>query len=109
MDIPERLESSKKQLENLYQQVEDAKRELKNPFAQERQLAEKEACLAFLNAQLNIDSGQERVMEVAEADLPQAAYAKSAKPSILENLRSRMTGEKNRDNHDKGKGNDIIM
>jgi hypothetical protein len=41
-DIPERLETSKNQLENLYKQVEDAKRELKKPFAQERELAEKE-------------------------------------------------------------------
>ncbi len=28
-------------------------------------------------------------MEAAEPDLPQLAYAKSTKPSILENLRSR--------------------
>lgn len=108
VDIPERLESSKNQLENLYQQVEDAKRELKNPFAQERQLAEKEARLAFLNAQLNIDSGQERVMEVAEADLPQAAYAKSAKPSILAGLHKYGDGRKT-DSPDKQKNNDITM
>jgi len=109
VDIPERLESSKNQLANLYQQVEDAKKELKNPFAQERQLDEKEARLALLNAQLNIDSGPERVMEAVESDLLQAAYAKSAKPSILENLRSGMTGGKNKDNLDKVKGSDITM
>ncbi len=108
VDIPDRLKSSKSQLENLCQQVEDAKKELKNPFAQEGVLAAKETRLAFLNAQLNIDSGPERVTE-EELDLPQAAYAKSAKPSILENLRFGTTGGKNRDNHDKARGNDIIM
>jgi hypothetical protein len=48
-------------------------------------------------------------MEAAEPDLPQAAYGKSAKPSILENLRSGMTGGKSRDNPDKQKNNDIAM
>lgn len=109
LDIPERLASSKNQLENLYQQVEDAKRELKNPFAQEQELAAKEMRLAFLNAQLNIDSGPERVMEAAESDLPQLAYAKSAKPSILENLRSGIAGGKNKDNPDKAKNQGITM
>lgn len=72
-------------------------------------MAEKEARLAFLNAQLNIDSGPERIMEAAEPDLTQLAYAKSAKPSILENLRSGMTGGKNKGNPDKAKKNDITM
>ena len=107
-DIPERLKSSKSQLENLYQQVEDAKRELKNPFAQERLLVEKETRLAFLNAQLNIDSRPERVMEAAETDLPQEAYAKSAKPSILAGLHKYGDGRKT-DSPDKQKNNDITM
>jgi len=65
----------------------------KNPFTQERELAEKETRLAFLNSQLNIDGRPERVMEADESDPPQMAYAKSAKPSILENLRSDTTGK----------------
>jgi N12 class adenine-specific DNA methylase len=109
VDIPERLETSKNQLENLYQQVEDAKRELKKPFAQERELAEKEARLAFLNAQLNIDSGPERVMEMTESDLPHLAYAKSAKPSILENLRSGTSGGKLKVLSDKLKNHDVTL
>lgn len=109
IDIPERLKSSKNQLENLSQQVEDAKKELKNPFAQEGVLAAKETRLAFLNAQLNIDSGPERVTEAAEPDLLQVAYAKSAKPSILENLRSDMSNDKNRDAQDKTRNKDIMM
>ena len=107
-DIPDRLTSSKNQLENLRQQVEDAKKELKNPFAQEEVLAAKETRLAFLNAQLNIDSGPERMME-AEPDLPQVAYAKSAKPSILENLRSSTKDGKSKENVDKVKNHDIII
>lgn len=109
IDIPERLTSSKNQLENLSQQVEDAKNELKNPFSQERELAAKETRLALLNAQLNIDSGTERVMEAVEPDLPQLAYAKSAKPSILENLRSSTKDSKNKENADKVKNHDIII
>lgn len=81
--------------------MEDAKKKLKNPFSQERELAAKETRLALLTAQLNIDSGTERVMEVAEPDLHQATYAKSGKPSILENLRFGITGGKTRDNPDK--------
>lgn len=108
-DIPERLTSSKNQLENLYQQAEDAKMELKNPFAQEQELINKETRLAFLNTQLNIDGGPEHVTETTEQEMRQVAYAKNAKPSILENLRSGLTGEKKRNNHDKAKGKDITM
>jgi len=108
VDIPERLKSSKSQLENLYQQVEDAKRELKNPFAQERLLVEKETRLALLNAQLNIDSGPGRTIEAAEPELPQVAYGKSEKPSILEGLHRYGDGRKNT-GADKQKNNDITM
>lgn len=50
---------------------------------------------AFLNAQLNIDSGSERVMDVADPT-QQLAYAKSAKPSIMENLRSGIGKKRNK-------------
>jgi hypothetical protein len=53
--LPERLEGAKSQLENLNRQVEAAKIELVKPFEQENELAEKEARLALLNADLNID------------------------------------------------------
>ena len=108
-EIPDRLSSSKNQLENLYQQVEDAKKELKNPFAQEQELISKETRLAFLNAQLNIDSGSESVAVVAESELRQVAYAKSAKLSILETLRSGMIGGKSKNNPDKTKRGDVTV
>ncbi|KPU45061.1 RNA polymerase-associated protein RapA [Oxobacter pfennigii] len=108
-EIPERITSSKNQLESLYQQVEDAKKELQNPFAQEQELTNKETRLAFLNAQLNIDSAPEPVTEPEQTQLRQVAYAKDAKPSILENLRSGTNGGKNRETQDKAKGHDITM
>lgn len=108
-EIPERITTSKNQLESLCQQVEDAKKELKNPFAQEQELINKETRLAFLNAQLNIDSAPEPMAEMEQPQLRQVAYAKGAKPSILENLRSGSGGGKNRENPDKAKGHDITM
>jgi N12 class adenine-specific DNA methylase len=53
--LPERLVGAKSQLENIYAQQDAAKQELKNPFALAGELAEKEARLALLNAELNID------------------------------------------------------
>jgi predicted nucleic acid-binding Zn-ribbon protein len=53
--LPERLDGAKSQLENIEKQVEAAKLEVKKPFEQEDELQEKEARLALLNADLNID------------------------------------------------------
>jgi len=53
--LPERLEGAQLQLDNLNKQVEAAKLELAKPFEQEPELQEKEARLALLNADLNID------------------------------------------------------
>jgi len=53
--LPERLDGARSQLENFNRQVEAAKLELVKPFEQESELAEKEARLALLNADLNID------------------------------------------------------
>jgi hypothetical protein len=49
------LETARSQLENVHKQQEAAKIELDKPFALEAELAEKEARLALLNADLNID------------------------------------------------------
>jgi N12 class adenine-specific DNA methylase len=54
-DLPKRLEGAKSQLDTLFSQQEAAKQELERPFAQADELAEKEARLALLNADLNID------------------------------------------------------
>jgi hypothetical protein len=53
--LPERLEGSKSQLANLEKQVAAAKEELAHPFALEDELKTKEARLALLNSDLNID------------------------------------------------------
>ena len=55
--LPKRLEGAKSQLENLLNQQELAKEELQKPFALAGELAEKEARLARLNAELNIEDG----------------------------------------------------
>ena len=94
--MPQRLESAKSQLENLYTQIEEAKREVGKPFPQENELIEKESRLALVNAQLDIDGGEntlldERDGEIDEMDedaMQAAESAKTKKPSILEGLRS---------------------
>jgi hypothetical protein len=53
--LPERLDGAKSQLTDIQNQVEAAKSELEKPFPQEAELQEKEARLALLNADLNID------------------------------------------------------
>ncbi|MCD8225401.1 MAG: SNF2-related protein [Clostridiales bacterium] len=53
--IPTRLQHAEEQLENLTNQQEAARIEVKKPFAQEAELAEKSARLAELDAELNMD------------------------------------------------------
>ena len=83
-EMEERLAFNRTQLENLYQQTEDAKKELQNPFAQEAELAEKEMRLALVNAELNIEDGP---VPLEAASMGEAEIAKRVKPSILDNLR----------------------
>jgi hypothetical protein len=53
--LPERLEGARTQLANYEKQVAAAKEELAKPFMQEEELQAKEARLALLNSDLNID------------------------------------------------------
>lgn len=53
--IPDRMDTSKSQLENVYKQIDAAKAELGKPFPQEDELRAKSARLAQLNAELDID------------------------------------------------------
>jgi hypothetical protein len=97
-DLPKHAESNRTQLASLNQQVKDAEAELRQPFAQETELAEKEERLSLLNAELNIDgSGELEVSaDIADAgageyafgganDLPVAVNMKR-KPSIQDRL-----------------------
>jgi len=109
--LPERLEGSKSQLENLEKQVAAAKEELAKPFSLEDELKTKEARLALLNADLNIDGeggfdvlnddSRDDPDDESEPDMnyieeepdeeyevPRAASAKSVRPSLMEGLRS---------------------
>jgi len=107
-DLPKKLSGAKSQLETLYQQQEAAKQELEKPFTLSNELADKEARLALLNADLNIDgeggldvlNDDSRDDPDDEPDIdygddepdegyePRAASAKSERPSLLEGLRS---------------------
>ena len=80
--IPQRLESVKAQLDNLYQQQAAAKEEVGRPFPYEDELREKSARLTELDTLLNIDSkapGQQETI-----------VAKSTRPSVPEGLRRPM-------------------
>jgi len=109
-DLPKKLEGAKSQLETLYQQQDAAKQELAKPFALAGQLAEKEARLALVNSELNIDGdggfdvlndtdsrdvGMEQDGHNTNIDKPDDIYAprtasaKSTRPSMLDELRSR--------------------
>ena len=80
--MPQRLESVKAQLDNLYQQQAAAKEEVGRSFPYEDELREKSARLTELDTLLNIDSkapGQQETI-----------VAKSTRPSVLEGLRRPM-------------------
>ena len=80
--MPQRLESVKAQLDNLYQQQAAAKEEVGRPFPYEDELREKSARLTELDTLLNIDS--------KAPGLQETIVAKSTRPSVLEGLRRPM-------------------
>ena len=78
--MPEHLRSVQDQLENLYNQQAAAKAEVGKPFPQEQELAAKTARLIELDMELNLDGkGQAQ---------PEQAIAKSARPSVLDRLKT---------------------
>ncbi len=81
-DLPKRLAGTKAQLESIYDQQAAAKAELEKPFALSDELAEKEARLALLNAELNIDGREdaEGEMQVGEDDTRDADIRNDAEP-----------------------------
>lgn len=62
-----------------------------------------------MSTTISATSAPEPVTETEQPHLRQVAYAKGAKPSILESLRSGTNGGKNRENQDKAKNHDITM
>lgn len=87
-----------KQLENLNQQVKNAEQERQKPYPYEAELNEKEARLAFLDADLNMDASyEEREKEQMALDdfvAKERAVSAKAKPSILESLKAAVHGVK---------------
>ena len=90
--MPQRLEATKAQLDNLYQQQAAAKEEAGKTFPYEDELRVKSARLVELDTALNLDGkGQPQ---------PEQVMAKSARPSVLDDLKrsvpSRNTEKKTR-------------
>jgi hypothetical protein len=84
--LTKRIEGAREQLAGYEKQAAAAKEELEKPFPQEAELREKEARLALLNADLNIDgdggldilndteSREDTVEPEGEIDEPEAEY-----------------------------------
>ena len=80
------LQKEKEALSNTKKQLENAKEEVKKPFAQELELNEKLERLSELNALLNMDEkGAEDSLEDQEADAPLSGK-EDARTSIMEKL-----------------------
>ena len=62
-DMPSRLAMCKTELENTMLQLENAKAEVEKPFAFEDELKQKSARLDELNTQLNLDVGDEDIVD----------------------------------------------
>ena len=80
-NFADRIADAENALQNLEQQKQAAEVEVAKPFAQEKELAEKSARLAELNALLNIDrdrsSSQDTPEETEETETP------ATRPSVL--------------------------
>ena len=78
--MPQRLEATKAQLDNLYQQQAAAKEEAGKAFPYEDELRVKSARLVELDTALNLDGrGQPQ---------PEQVMAKSTRPSVLAELKA---------------------
>jgi hypothetical protein len=91
--LPERLEGAKSQLENLNRQSDAARIEITKPFAQEAELQQKEARLALLNADLNIDDrgnggDLDVINDTDDRNAPEIRAAAKKKPSVLDEIRT---------------------
>lgn len=80
-NMPQRLQSVQKELENLYNQQAAAKLEVQKPFTQEQELKEKTARLAVLDRELNMSA----MRSAPSKDT--AMVSKQARPSILDSLK----------------------
>ena len=87
VQMPQRLKAFQTQLDETCHQQEAAKAELGKPFPFEEELRDKTARLIFLDAELNLDANKGGQKE--------QVIAKSARPSVLDKLRSQPTPSRN--------------
>ena len=95
-NFPERINSAENELTTLHQQQAAAQIEVEKPFPQEKELAEKSARLAELNAQLDVDekSHEPEQEEQPDEDAPRrpsvlaALEEKSDKPEPVKPFKS---------------------
>ena len=80
-NMPQRLQSVQKELENLYNQQAAAKVEVQKPFMQEQELKDKTARLAVLDKELNMSAM--RSAPPKDMDM----VSKRERPSILDSLK----------------------
>ena len=80
-NMPQRLQSVQKELENLYNQQAAAKVEVQKPFMQEQELKGKTARLAVLDRELNMSA----MRSVPPKDMDMVS--KRERPSILDSLK----------------------
>ena len=85
--MPQRLKAFQTQLDETCHQQEAAKAELGKPFPFEEELRDKTARLIFLDAELNLDANKGGQTE--------QVIAKSARPSVLDKLRSQPAPSRN--------------
>lgn len=88
--MPQRLKTYEAQLEETYHQQEAAKAELAKTFPYEEELRDKTARLIFLDAELNLEANKR--------EQPEPVVAKSARPSVLDRLRSQPASGRNHKN-----------
>lgn len=97
-------------LSNVEHQLETAKIEVKKPFAQEQELAEKLERLSELNALLNMDEKGDNAVDFGE-DEPEVAVADHKRERIsvkekLAEMKQKMSGQKLPEKPDLSKGKD---
>ena len=85
--MPQRMQALKTHLDETRHQQEAATAELGKPWPYEEELRDKIARLIFLDAELNLDANK--------SSQPEQALPKSARPSILDRLRSQPATVKN--------------
>ena len=106
-NIPNRIATAQKNLEDTRAQLETAKAELGKPFPQAEELAAKSARLAELNAVLNID-GRSAAEQSVDSPDPAPEEVAKAKPSVMERIQELKAQIRNTDAGPKRRTEQVI-